>query len=146
MFVTATCLFFAMSCSAIVKLDQFVCFLLCTPFHFLVMTFCHNLYSKNLLSNSTESGHAMTQNHIYCKTFWNIEKVHRAKNCSFTIFFRLLILILRFIQFEFWHSLSVHFRCQSSREGNLDSADMESNSSKNSRDYWSSQQVNIMTL
>ncbi|KAL7031114.1 hypothetical protein ACKWTF_006898 [Chironomus riparius] len=32
-------------------------------------------------------------------------------------------------------------RCQSSREGNLDSADMESNSSKNSRDYWSNQQA-----
>ncbi|CRK87572.1 CLUMA_CG001369, isoform A, partial [Clunio marinus] len=33
--------------------------------------------------------------------------------------------------------------CQSSREGNLDSADMESNSSKNShsRDYWGSQQA-----
>ena len=98
--------------------------------------------------------HAMTQNHIYCKTFWNIEKVHRAKKwffqliscCSFPIFFRLLILILRFIQFYFWHFLSLRFRCQSSREGNLDSADMESNSSKNSRDYWSNQQVNIMTL
>lgn len=34
-------------------------------------------------------------------------------------------------------------RCQTSREGNLDSADMESNSSKNShgRDYWGNQQV-----
>lgn len=37
------------------------------------------------------------------------------------------------------------FRCQTSREGNLDSADMESNSSKNShgRDYWGNQQVRL---
>ncbi|KAG5683216.1 hypothetical protein PVAND_012511 [Polypedilum vanderplanki] len=43
---------------------------------------------------------------------------------------------------DLFNENSIILGCQSSREGNLDNTDMESNSSKNSnRDYWSSQQA-----
>lgn len=60
------------------------------------------------------------------------------RNGSRSLFFEKFIWVKKILLICFFY-----YRSQSSREGNLDSADMESNSSRNSRDYWGNQQVRV---
>lgn len=81
------------------------------------------------------------------KTFLNYLKAFFANNSSSSVITYTLSASNEML-FSFSHCLvcfSSICRCQTSREGNLDSADMESNSSKNShgRDYWGNQQVSV---